>query len=209
MSQLGRRAFLGTATAFIGTAACGGMPYIPTAVRPPSPPTNSLNPLLLTQAASALAKHGSRIVNREVMAIADFSQPSATPRFHLYNMISGTSTTLLVAHGVGSDREHSGWVHRFSNLPGSEATSAGAYVIAGDYTGKYGASRRLIGLDADNDQAENRAIVIHPAWYVSQDIAARQGKIGRSQGCFAFAFDDIRQVLARLAPGSLLYAGKV
>jgi hypothetical protein len=51
--------------------------------------------------------------------------------------------------------------------------------------------------------------VIHPAWYVSQSIAEQQGKVGRSQGCFAFSFDDIGQVLARVAPGSLLYAGKV
>jgi hypothetical protein len=81
--------------------------------------------------------------------------------------------------------------------------------VGDTYYGKYGESRRLIGLEPQNDQAENRAIVIHPAWYVSQSIAEQQGKVGRSQGCFAFSFDDIGQVLARVAPGSLLYAGKV
>ncbi|MGL5839823.1 MAG: murein L,D-transpeptidase catalytic domain-containing protein [Sphingorhabdus sp.] len=171
--------------------------------------THQINPLLLTKAAAALAVHSNHIFSREVMAIADFSQTSAAPRFHLYNMIDGSSTTLLVSHGIGSDREHSGWVQQFSNLPGSEATSAGAYLVGEGYIGKYGASRRLIGLDRENDQAENRAIVIHPAWYVSQNIAIQQGKIGRSQGCFAFSYDDIGQVLSRLAPGSLLYAGKV
>ncbi|MGB5020276.1 murein L,D-transpeptidase catalytic domain family protein [Sphingorhabdus sp.] len=143
------------------------------------------------------------------MAIADFSTPSATPRFHLYDLITGDTTTLLVSHGKGSDPSHSGWVQQFSNVPGSEATSEGAYLVGDTYYGKYGESRRLIGLEPQNDQAESRAIVIHPAWYVSQSIAEQQGKVGRSQGCFAFSFDDIGQVLARVAPGSLLYAGKV
>jgi hypothetical protein len=143
------------------------------------------------------------------MAIADFSKPSRTPRFFLYDLIGGRTTPLLVAHGIGSDRGHSGWVQEFSNIPGSEATSAGAYRIGESYIGKYGASRRLIGLEPQNDQAENRAIVIHPAPYVSQAIIDRQGKLGRSQGCFAFCHSDIEQVLSRLVPGAMLYAGKV
>jgi hypothetical protein len=51
--------------------------------------------------------------------------------------------------------------------------------------------------------------VIHSAWYVSDSIAAEQGKIGRSQGCFAFSDNDIVQVLERLGPGSMLYADKL
>jgi L,D-transpeptidase catalytic domain len=206
MNHIGRRAFLGSAAAMVGGAACAGLPL--GSVTAQSIPQPTLNPLLLTKAASALASHGSKIFNRDLMAIADFSQASAQPRFHLFNMIDGSTTTLLVSHGIGSDRSHSGWVQEFSNIPGSEATSSGAYLVGESYIGKYGASRRLIGLDRENDQAENRAIVIHPAWYVSQNMAAQQGKIGRSQGCFAFSFDDIGQVLSRLAPGSLLYAGK-
>lgn len=168
-----------------------------------------LDPRLLARAASALARHGDSITNHEIMAIADFSKPSRIPRFFLYNLIAGRTTPLLVAHGIGSDRGHSGWVQEFSNRPGSEATSAGAYRIGESYIGKYGASRRLIGLEPQNDQAENRAIVIHPARYVSRAIINRQGKLGRSQGCFAFCYSDIEQVLNRLVPGAMLYAGKV
>jgi hypothetical protein len=204
MSLMGRREILGAAVGggSIAFGLCAGRLSAQDTIR------STLNPLLLTQAASALADHGSKIFSRDLMAIADFSQPSALPRFHLFNLINGNTTTLLVSHGIGSDRDHSGWVQQFSNMPGSEATSSGAYLVGEGYVGKYGASRRLIGLDPENDQAENRAIVIHPAWYVSQKLVAEQGKIGRSQGCFAFAGEDIGQVLARLAPGSLLYAGK-
>jgi hypothetical protein len=207
MKKFGRRAFIGSAAAAIGGGLTGALTAADIAVQPVGQTT--LNPLLLTKAGAALARHGDSVFSRDIIAIADFSQPSALPRFHLFNTIDGKTSTLLVAHGIGSDRNHSGWVQEFSNVPGSEATSSGAYLVGEGYIGKYGASRRLIGLEPENDQAENRAIVIHPAWYVSQNMVEQHGKIGRSQGCFAFSFDDIGQVLSRLAPGSLLYACKI
>ena len=167
------------------------------------------SPFLLDRAKTALDAHRHRIRNRELLAIADFSKPSRDARFYLVNLQSGQSATFLVAHGKGSDPGHSGWVQSFSNTPGSEATSSGSFLVGEAYVGEHGRSRRLAGLDVQNDQAEARAIVIHPAWYVSQTIAADQGKLGRSQGCFAFSQNDINEVLERLAPGTLLYADKV
>lgn len=170
---------------------------------------SSPNPLLLSRAKAALEAHKSRIRNRDLLAIADFSKPSRDPRFYLVNLQSGQSTNFLVAHGKGSDPSHSGWVKSFSNTHGSEATSAGSYLVGDTYFGQYGESRRLLGLEPQNDQAEARAIVIHPAWYVNQTLIQEQGKIGRSQGCFAFSQSDIGQILQRVAPGTLLYADKV
>ena len=209
MKNLGRRDLLKTAVAGMALA------YTPARARDVvfvpgtgTPPPSGLSPLLLSRAKAALESHQSRVRNRDILAIADFSQASRDPRFHIVDLRSGQSTALLVAHGKGSDPSHSGWVQHFSNQHGSEATSAGSYLVGDTYFGQYGESRRLIGLDPENDQAENRAIVIHPAWYVNESLIAEQGKIGRSQGCFAFAQGDIRQVLERVAPGSLLYAGK-
>ena len=209
MKDLGRRDLLKTALAGMALA------YTPARAREivfvpgtRTPPPSGLSPLLLNRAKAALGAHERRVRNRDILAIADFSRASRDPRFHIVDLRSGQSTALLVAHGKGSDPSHSGWVQQFSNQHGSEATSAGSYLVGDTYVGQYGESRRLIGLDPENDQAENRAIVIHPAWYVNQSLIAEQGKIGRSQGCFAFAQGDIRQVLERVAPGSLLYAGK-
>jgi hypothetical protein len=207
MKQVGRRQFLQNAALAGAGLACASLPLAGAVAQ--SAGTAELDTRLLARAAAALAKHGDKVFSRELLAIADFAQPSGLPRFHLFNLIDGSNTTLLVSHGIGSDRSHSGRLQQFSNQPGSEATSSGAYLVGENYIGKYGASRRLIGLDPENDQAENRAIVIHPARYVSQSLVASQGKIGRSQGCFAFSFDDIGQVLSRLAPGTLLYADKV
>jgi hypothetical protein len=163
---------------------------------------------LVDRALAALARHEHRIWSRNVVAIADFGQPSAAPRFHLVDLIAGTTTTLLVAHGKGSDPDHTGLVQRFSDAVGSNATSEGAYLTGETYSGVHGLSRRLIGLDHTNANAEDRAIVIHAAWYADPALLPTQGRLGRSDGCFVFSEADIAQVLARLGRGRLLYAGK-
>lgn len=113
---------------------------------------------------------------------------------------------MLVSHGRGSDPGNSGWLQSFSNRPGSEASSQGSFLTGDTYFGKHGRSRRLYGLEPSNDQAARRAIVIHSASYVSDDMAEEHGRIGRSQGCFAVAGNELDMVLARLGPGRLLYA---
>lgn len=206
-----RRAFLSSTImgiAGMGMSACAkaAMPIMADDIMaaPMGP-----RPELLAKAYRAFSQHQNRITKRDVIAIADFSTASRFPRFHMLDMLNGRTTAFLVAHGKGSDPEHSGWVQYFSNTPGSEATSSGSYVLGDTYIGQHGYSRRLAGLDRENDQAESRAIVIHPAWYVSEQIAAEQGKVGRSQGCFAFSQADIGQIISRLSIGTLLYADKV
>ena len=61
-------------------------------------------------------------------------------------MASGRASSHLVSHGRGSDPDHSGWVERFSNDFGSNASSPGGYLTADYYSGKHGRSQRLIGL---------------------------------------------------------------
>jgi hypothetical protein len=210
MTEMGRRQFF--YTAIVGAAMLAAPSTASDIVFVPGTGNaggNAPSPLLLNRAKAALDLHKTRIRNRDLLAIADFSKPSRDPRFYLVNLQSGQSTAFLVAHGKGSDPGHSGWVQNFSNTHGSEATSSGSYLVGETYFGQYGESRRLIGLDPQNDQAEARAIVIHPAWYVNQTLIEEQGKIGRSQGCFAFSQADIGQILERVAPGCLLYADKV
>lgn len=167
-----------------------------------------VNPVLINRALIALARHNSQIWSHDVVAIVDFSLPSATPRFHIVNILAGTTTSLLVAHGKGSDPDHSGYLQSFSDIVGSNATSEGAYLTGAAYSGIHGPSRRLIGLDPTNAHAEERAIVIHSAQYANPIMIAQQGRLGRSDGCFAFGAGDIARVLSSLGQGRLLYAGK-
>jgi hypothetical protein len=166
-----------------------------------------VTPGLMRRALAALDAHA--LPYRDVIAIADFSLPSRLPRFHIVNLGSGDTRSYLVAHGRGSDPGHTGWLHRFSNAPGSYATASGAYRTDGIYIGKHGRSIRLTGLDGSNNNALARAIVVHGAWYVSPEMARTHGVLGRSEGCFALATASLPEVLERLGPGRLIYADKV
>lgn len=168
-----------------------------------------LHALLLPQARAALDRHAARIPGRDVVGLVDFSAPSRATRFYLLDTVAGqVISTHLVAHGRGSDPANRGWVERLSNRPGSNASCQGAFMTGPEYYGEHGRSRRLIGLDPENDMAESRAIVIHAADYVSRDLVAAQGRVGRSQGCFAVSRAEIGDVLELLGPGRLLFAAK-
>lgn len=168
-----------------------------------------VRPALLREALRAMERHQDRFAFRDRIAIADFSVPSSLPRFHLIDLESGAATALLVAHGRGSDPGHTGWLQHFSNAPRSNASSEGAFLTGDYYAGKHGRSQRLIGLDATNSNALDRAIVIHSAWYANKEMLSTHGQLGRSQGCFAVAEAALDQVFGRLGPGRLLYAARL
>ena len=186
-------------------------PEVSVAVPPAAPAfaAGQVRPELMQRALAALEQHGSRIARRDRIAIADFAAPSATPRFHLVNLEDGRATSKLVAHGSGSDPAHTGWLQRFSNQNGSNASCEGAFVTDGYYVGKHGKSQRLMGLDATNNNALDRAIVVHAAWYANPDMIDRRGMLGRSQGCFAVGENELAEVFERLGPGRMIYAAKV
>ncbi|MFO1240376.1 MAG: murein L,D-transpeptidase catalytic domain family protein [Sphingomonadaceae bacterium] len=156
-----------------------------------------------------LSRNQSTIWLRDTVGIADFSRPSSEPRFFVVDMISGQVRPFLVAHGRGSDPEHEGVVRRFSNEFESLASSRGAFLTHTWYEGIHGPSMRLYGLDPDNSNAEARAIVVHGAWYANPDMIEKWGKLGRSDGCFAFPEDDLMQIIARVGPGRLIFSDKL
>lgn len=182
------------------------LPVAPTLARTGVPDTADA---LRLRALAAMESHHSRVTSRDRIGIVDFARPSREPRFHILDLVGGQQHTVLVAHGKGSDPDHRGWLERFSNVPGSEASSEGAYLTGALYAGKHGRSRRLLGLDASNSNAEVRALVIHGAWYVGPAMVRDHGMLGRSQGCLAVAGDDLDDVLALLPEGSLIYVDKV
>ena len=197
---LSRRAVIAAmaaACAFPGGAAPPGLATV----------APMISPTLANEAMAALFRHNPLISSCDVMAIADFGLPSAQPRLFLVDLLRQTITALLVAHGIGSDPDHVGTLQRFSDAIGSNATSRGAYLIGDAYDGVHGRSLRLAGLDPSNAHAEERAIVIHSAWYADAEMIAWQGKLGRSDGCFAVGQKDMPLLVAKLGKGRLFYAG--
>lgn len=164
---------------------------------------------ILDIAKREVERAGSVLWRRDIVGIADFAAHSSLPRFHFANLEAGTVRSFLVAHGSGSDPDHSGFLHNFSNEPGSNATSRGAYVSWEWYKGRYGTSIRLGGLDPSNSNALPRAIVMHSADYARPEHVARWGRLGRSNGCLAMGPDDFREALWHLSGGRLIYADRL
>ena len=219
MGAMDRRRFMTMMAGGVGLAAFGRgdaqVPMFSPDVLPPPPPRpgapvlSGTRQLILARARDALERHHDVIALRDRVALADFTVASRDLRFHIVDLIGGQLNSYLVAHGKGSDPDHSGWLQRFSNEPNSLATSDGAYLTGQIYEGVHGQAMRLIGLDADNSNAEPRAIVIHGADYVGEDHVAKWGKLGRSEGCFAVAPHMLPQVLGMLGPGRMLFADKI
>lgn len=220
MSKFDRRHFVGAAfamTATASTALFARSNHLPhrqasslAPVRVPAAPKHAEMPPLLQKAMAALDTHARRLSARDRIGVVDFSQASREKRFQLIDVEGGkVERTLLVAHGKGSDLGNSGYVQRFSNQPGSNASSRGAYCTANRYYGKHGSSQRLMGLDPENDAALERAIVIHGASYVDPLWIDSRGRIGRSFGCFALEDGEVERTMDWLGEGRLLYADKL
>src|SRR5215212_2642633 len=111
-----------------------------------------------------------KIVNNNIISIADFSVPSSKKRLFIidlknYKILFNT----YVAHGQNSGRE---FANSFSNTPESLQSSPGFYVTKETYTGSHGMSLRLEGEEQGiNDNALNRGIVMHAAPYVNESLA--------------------------------------
>lgn len=171
-------------------------------------PEGKIRKPLLAAALVALERHHSRIGDTSHIFVADFSKHSSDARLFMVDVTSGNVTAFRTAHGRGSDPDRTGWAKRFSNAPGSYASSVGAYVTTGQSFGlRHGPHIGLEGLDSTNSLAKDRAIVVHSAEYCETSFLRAFGMLGRSEGCFATSSKDLALLLPRMAQGRLLYAG--
>lgn len=198
-----RRNLLKAGSAAIAAAA------MPARVFAQASPISERDRKVLDIAKREIDRAGDVLWRRDIAGIADFSTHSSFPRFHFADLEKGEVRSFLVAHGSGSDPDHTGFLQWFSNQEGSNATSRGAYITWEWYTGRYGTSIRLGGLDPDNSLALDRAIVAHSASYATAAHVAKWGKLGRSNGCFAMGPDDFNEALWHLSGGRLIYADKL
>ncbi len=139
-----------------------------------------------------------------ILTIIDFSLPSTERRLWIIDL--NNKEILLnsvVAHGRNSGEL---MASRFSNKPESYQSSLGFYKTGETYSGKHGYSLRLDGLEKGvNDQARNRAIVIHGADYANEAFAKINGRLGRSLGCPALPSELSAKAIDLIKDGSLLF----
>jgi hypothetical protein len=161
---------------------------------------------LALDAASCAVRRGV-LPSLGILTVIDYTRPSTEPRLWVLDVPQRRLLHReLVAHGRGSGELYA---TRFSNEPGSKASSLGLFVTADAYEGVHGRSLRLHGVEPGiNDQAYDRAVVVHGADYVSLDFAAEagQGRIGRSHGCPALPVACAARVIDTIQGGTPLFA---
>jgi hypothetical protein len=144
-----------------------------------------------------------QIENTSYLTVIDMSRSANDHRFFLINLKKRKiELKTVVAHGRNSGGEYA---RVFSNKEGSFKTSLGFYKTAETYHGKHGLSLRLDGLEASNDNARDRAIVIHAADYVSRKFIETYGRLGRSLGCPSLPHEDFNKVVHKIKNGTLLF----
>lgn len=170
-----------------------------------------LNVMGLSQQAFKYAMQGfnflvkaGQLSNDKIISIVDFSLPSCKKRLFIIDLEKmDVIFNTYVAHGVNSGKE---FANSFSNIPQSNKSSLGFYETMDTYNGKNGYSLHLMGLEKGiNDKADRRAIVMHGADYVNEDLIQSQGYIGRSWGCPAIPENLHKPIINTIKNGTCLF----
>jgi hypothetical protein len=149
-------------------------------------------------------------VEKPYLYFVDLGLDNRTPRGWVFDMdrLQLVEGPFPVAHGTGSAAARDGVPTRFSNEPGSHASSLGLYLAMETYTfrGRAGGKPytslglRLRGESGRfNDAALARRIVAHGAPYVTPTRA------GRSEGCPAMEPARAERLLPLLANGGVVF----
>lgn len=175
-------------------------------------------PFFLAMAGRERLIKAGKIKSDSLLAIADFSKKSRHRRFFILDVENGTVLiNTWVSHATKSDADEDGYPELFSNVSGTGKSSAGFMTTGVTYTGAWGFSRRLIGLDpALNSNALPRAVVIHGFGGLGAHQAS-WGDVATSEGCLMFSKNEsglfwgmedksmVELVINTLKTGSLIF----
>jgi hypothetical protein len=129
--------------------------------------------------------------NENICFLLDMSIPSGQNRFFIYDLRKDSLRRgALVAHGNCFEYWLEG--RKYSNVVGSGCTSLGKYKIGNPYTGKFGLSYKLHGLDSSNSNAFERTVVLHAHSCVAETEVADD--ICQSNGCPTVSTDFLKQL---------------
>ena len=141
---------------------------------------------------------------KDLLTIIDFSLSSRVKRLWIIDMVQNKIIlNTLVAHGKNSGEN---FANQFSNINESNKSSLGFFATGEVYQGKHGLSLKLDGLEKGvNDNARQRAIVIHGADYVSEDFLKNHSRLGKSHGCPAVPMGQSKKIIETIKNKSCLF----
>lgn len=170
-------------------------------------PVTNLNPKVLNLAMRAYncARKMGYNDPRRILTIIDYTLPSTEKRLWVIDL----QTRKVIFNTLVAQGKYTGdlYARYFSDQPQSKESSIGLFVTEQPYVGHDGYALRINGLDKGfNDKAEERDIVVHGAWYVSESFARRMGRIGKSWGCLAVPKDMITPMINQIKDGTLVFS---
>jgi hypothetical protein len=167
---------------------------------------SDVDPKVLNLALTAYV-HARRegLDNKELLTVIDFTKPSTDRRLWVFNIKKGQMLiNTWVTHGKNSGGLYA---TSFSNQPGSLKSSLGVFLTAEPFNGEHGIALPMHGLEPGiNNNAYNRAIEFHGAWYVNFKTIEQYGQIGRSWGCTAVSQSEIGSLVNTIKDNTLVFA---
>lgn len=144
------------------------------------------------------------LICNNILSIVDFSKASSQKRLFIIDMNSGKMLFhTIVAHGQNSGLKYAA---AFSNDADSHKSSLGFYITLQTYNGDNGYSLKLKGCEKGiNDNAYDRAIVLHGAAYADDSFVSSHGYAGRSYGCPAVPATKSKKIIDTIKDGSCLF----
>lgn len=165
---------------------------------------SNLNQLVINKVLMTLkCASAHHIDHNNILTIIDYSLPSNEKRLWVFDLKNNKLLfNTYVSHGIKSGALLTNY---FSNKNNSKASSIGVYQTQKAYYGRDGLSLRLDGLDRNfNDNASNRAVVMHSGWYVEERFIKKYGRPGRSWGCPALPLQHSNEIINTIKEKSLL-----
>jgi hypothetical protein len=114
----------------------------------------------LQAALKSYQRNQSQVLNTRYLTLIDYTKPVLVKRLWVVEIATGK----IVLNSHVSHAFNSGLLYatNFSNVDDSKKSCVGNFVTQTTYTGRFGYSLRVRGLDADNSNTLQRNIVFHP-----------------------------------------------
>jgi len=191
----------------IACVLCAAL-FIPTARADAKAPAPGLTATALKYAINGYrwaVKH-HEVKNPTILTVVNFNEPSYKKRLFVINLKD--DRVVMKMHVAQGKNSGAVYATRFSNQPGSLESSPGIFTTSNNkYYGEHGESLRVRGLEQGiNNNVYDRAVVIHPAWYVTPSFIKENGYAGRSWGCFAVNPAQADRFIHVVKGGSVLFA---